>query len=547
MEKVYVTGIDFGTDSVRAIVVDGRSGEIIASSVSDYKRWNKGLYCNPAANQFRQHPSDHIESLETVVNDCLDKAGSDCRQAIRCISVASTGSTPVGVNRQGVPLALTGGFEDNPNAMFVLWKDHTAIEEAAEMNRAAKEFETGYLKFAGGSYSPEWYWAKLLHVLRTDPSVRRDCYTWVEHSDWIPFLLTGGKDADKIRRNVCAAGHKGLWAGQFGGLPPAKFFEKTDPLLVPFRERYGSEVFSADKSAGHLCKEWAQKFGLSENVEVGTGALDAHLGAVGGNIKPGYLSKVMGTSTCDMMVVPKAEMEGIFIKGISGQVEDSIIPGMVGLEAGQSAFGDIYSWFRDLLLWPVRQLSGKEDGGNRLKEDMRAEVLRTLDREAAMRDPAQVAEFAVDWFNGRRTPFVNPNVRGMIGGLTLGSDAPGIYRSLVEATCFGSRAIVDSIEEQGIKIRVVQASGGIAGKSKFVVQMMADVLNRPVRVSPEEQTVALGAAIFATVVCGLYKNIGEAQKVFDKKDEIVFNPDRSLKKLYDERYERYQQFGKMIE
>ncbi|MBN9350429.1 MAG: ribulokinase [Chitinophagaceae bacterium] len=547
MEKDFVIGLDFGTDSVRAIVVNGRSGDIISSSVANYHRWNRGLFCKPSVNQFRQHPLDHIEGMKSVVNDCLDKAGNHARERVRCISVASTGSTPIGVNKHGIPLSLTAGFEENPNAMFILWKDHSSIEEADEINRAAKSFETDYLKYVGGSYSPEWYWAKLLHVLRTDSAVRGNCYTWVEHSDWIPFLLTGGEDARDIKRNVCAAGHKGLWADEFGGMPPEKLFKKTDPVLIPFRERFGKVVFTADQPAGNLGKEWAQKFGLSDDVLVGIGALDAHIGAVGGNIKPYYLSKVIGTSTCDLMVVPKAEMEGVFIRGISGQVEGSVIPGMVGLEAGQSAFGDIYSWFRDLLLWPVSQLTDKNHTENDFEYKLKPSILRNLDGKASAIDPSTVSEFAIDWFNGRRTPFVNPNVKGMIGGLTLGSDAPEIYRALVESTCFGSRAIVESIEEQGIGIKAIQALGGIAVRSKFVVQMMADILDRPVIVSPEEQTVALGAAMFATVVCGIHKNIAEAQQAFDKNKDVVFNPDQRFKKIYDDRYKQYRYYGKMQE
>lgn len=547
MEKDFVIGLDFGTDSVRAIVANGRSGDIISSSVANYHRWNRGLFCKPSANQFRQHPLDHIEGMKSVVNDCLDKAGNHARERVRCISVASTGSTPIGVNKHGIPLSLTAGFEENPNAMFILWKDHSSIEEADEINRAAKSFETDYLKYVGGSYSPEWYWAKLLHVLRTDSAVRGNCYTWVEHSDWIPFLLTGGEDAENIKRNVCAAGHKGLWADEFGGMPPEKLFKKTDPVLIPFRERFGKVVFTADQPAGNLGKEWAQKFGLSDDVLVGIGALDAHMGAVGGNIKPYYLSKVIGTSTCDLMVVPKAEMEGVFIKGISGQVEGSVIPGMVGLEAGQSAFGDIYSWFRDLLLWPFSQLTDENHTENDFEYKLKPSILRNLDGKASAIDPSTVSEFAIDWFNGRRTPFVNPNVKGMIGGLTLGSDAPEIYRALVESTCFGSRAIVESIEEQGIGIKAIQALGGIAVRSKFVVQMMADILDRPVIVSPEEQTVALGAAMFAAVVCGIHKNIAEAQQAFDKNKDVVFNPDRRFKKIYDDRYKQYRYYGKMQE
>lgn len=547
MLNKYVIGVDYGTDSVRAIIVDAINGNELASAESHFVRWNDGLYCDPARNQFRQHPADYIEALETVIKQCLNNSDNQASKQICSISIATTGSTPVAVDEQGTPLALLQSFRENPNAMFVLWKDHTAIKEADEINFAAKKHKPDYLKYVGGTYSSEWYWAKLLHILRSDEEVRKACYTWVEHSDWMPFLLTGGKNASEIRRNVCAAGHKGLWAPEFGGLPSSEFFKSVDPLLTPFSLRFGSGVHSAEKPAGTLCKEWAGRLGLSTEVVVGIGSIDAHIGAVGGGIKPYFMSKVIGTSTCDMIVVPKADMQNVFIDGISGQVEDSIVPGMIGLEAGQSAFGDIYSWFRNMLLWPLKTFSPDEsESGSvqRLFSKFHNTILKELDKQASELPFDQESEFALDWFNGRRTPNANPNLKGLIGGLTLGSTPAKIYRALVESTCFGSRAIMESIQDQGIGIQGIIAIGGIASKSEFVMQMMADVLNRPVRVSSAEQAVALGAAMFAAVAGRVHNNLEDCINAMGKKEERLVNPQSGHTRYYDRRYEQYKKYGK---
>lgn len=545
MKSKYVIGVDFGTDSVRAIVMDAVRGEEMVSSVSPYLRWSRGAYCDPAKNQFRQHPLDYIESFEAVIKDCLSGMGAHLRDKVCGISFATTGSSPVAVNRQGVPLALLEDFKENPNAMFILWKDHTAIKEAEEINNAAKNNQWDYLKYVGGVYSSEWYWAKLLHVLRADKEVGKACYTWVEHSDWMPFLLIGGTDAAELKRNVCAAGHKALWAKEFNGFPSPVFFEAIDPVLLPFLKRFGQKVYTAEQAAGTISWEWAARLGLPADVVVGIGAIDAHMGAVGGRIKPYYLSKVIGTSTCDMMVVPKSAMKGVFVKGISGQVDDSIIPGMIGLEAGQSAFGDMYTWFKNLLLWPLKGTSGAHAEMKAIFKGLEVDLLKKLDQQAAQLSFDIRSEFALDWFNGRRTPNANPSLKGLIGNLTLGSSAPEIYRALVEATCFGSRAIVESMEEQKIEIRGVDAIGGIAVKSEFVMQTMADVLDRPVHVSRIEQTVALGAAIFASVVGGVYEGVMQAGEIMGAGENRIVNPRKRYVALYNERYEEYQRYGEM--
>ena len=305
MIKKFVIGIDYGTDSVRSVVVDTENGEIAGTSVFEYPRWKKGLYCDPSINQFRQHPLDYIEGLGQSVKGAINGLSTDIVKNIVGITVDTTGSTPVAVGKDGIPLSLKPGFESNADAMFVLWKDHTAVKEAAEINELARSWGgIDFTRFEGGIYSSEWFWAKILHVLRKNPEVRKDAWSWVEHCDWIPALLTGNTNTAELKRSRCAAGHKAMWHDDFDGLPDEKFLTKLDPLLTGLRERLYTKTFTSDIEVGNLSEEWAKKLGLSNNVKVGVGTFDAHSGAVGGEIKPYYLFKVMGTSTCDMIVAP---------------------------------------------------------------------------------------------------------------------------------------------------------------------------------------------------------------------------------------------------
>ena len=328
-QDAYVIGVDYGTDSVRSIIVNAIDGKEVAAAVFNYPRWQNGLYCDASINQFRQHPLDYVEGLEDTIKRCLLQAGPNVAANVKGISVDTTGSTPVAVDEKGTPLSLLPRFENNPNAMFVLWKDHTGISEAGEINEHSKKFDVNYLKYVGGIYSSEWFWAKLLHILREDEEVRTACHSWVEHCDWIPFLLTGGSKASAMKRGICSAGHKGLWSDEWRGLPPDDFFASLDPLLQGFRNKLYNEVYASDKPVGNLSKEWAGKLGLSTDVVIGAGAFDAHMGAVGGQIEPYHLSKVMGTSTCDMLVAPVDEVAANLVNGICGQVPGSIIPGMM--------------------------------------------------------------------------------------------------------------------------------------------------------------------------------------------------------------------------
>ena len=548
----YVIGVDYGTDSVRSIVVNALTGEEITASVFYYPRWKQGLFCNAALNQFRQHPLDYVEGLEYTIKDCLAKVGEKVAANIKGISIDTTGSTPIAVDKYGTPLSLLPEYANNPNAMFVLWKDHTSVKEAAQINEHATKFDTNYLQFVGGIYSSEWFWSKLLFILREDESVRNNIVSWVEHCDWIPFLLTGGNDVTKLKRGVCSAGHKALWAAEFGGLPPNDFFASLDPLLDGFTDKLFTKTATAAEAAGTISKEWAEKLGIPADVVIGVGAFDCHMGAVGGQIEPYYLSKVMGTSTCDMLVTPTAEVEGKLIKGICGQVPGSIIPGMMGMEAGQSAFGDAYAWLKNVLAWPVQNILPQTSlidaaTAEALKNEITDKIIAELSKEAAKIVIDEKTELAVDWQNGRRTPDANQLLKGAFTGLGLGTDAPKMFRSVVEATCFGAKKIVDRFISEGIPVKGLIGLGGVAKKSPFIMQMMADVMNMPIRIHKSEQTCALGAAMFAATAAGIYPKVEDAMEVMGQGFDAEYHPNPELVAVYAKRYEQYGALGEFIE
>ncbi len=549
----FVIGVDYGTDSVRSVIVNTSDGREAGSAVFHYPRWDKGEYCDPAKNRFRQHPLDYIEGLESSVKEALQQAGKQVAASVIAISVDTTGSTPVAVDRQGLPLSLKPEFRDNPNAMFVLWKDHTAVKEANEINDLARSWAgADYTKYEGGVYSSEWFWAKILHILREDEKVREAAFSWVEHCDWIPALLTGITNPLELKRSRCAAGHKAMWHNDWNGLPSEDFLVKLDPLLKGLRDRLYEKTYTSEVSAGTLTGEWAERLGLPKDVSVGVGAFDAHLGAVGGEIKPYYLSKVMGTSTCDMLVTPKDEIGENLVSGICGQVDGSITPGMVGLEAGQSAFGDIYAWFKKVLMWPVENLLGEsglidDTTKDKLTAELSDKIIPALSEAAAKIPIEESGIVALDWMNGRRTPDANQNLKGAVSGLTLGSDAPRIFRALVEATAFGSKKIVDRFRDEGVRIDGVIALGGVAKKSTFVMQTLTDVMNMPILVARSEQTCALGSAMAASVVGNVYKSFDDAQKKMSSGFEKEYKPNPENAKKYEILYKKYSELGEYIE
>lgn len=547
----YTIGMDFGSDSVRALIVNALTGEELATAVHYYARWKEGKYCDPSKNKFRQHPLDYIEGIEITIKSVVSQVSSDVVDNIIGIGVDTTGSTPVAVDKTGTPLALLPGFEDNPNAMFVLWKDHTGIKEADEINALCAKWDIDYSQYEGGIYSSEWFWSKILHVSRADKSVLDNAYSWVEHCDWVPFLLTGGNDVEQMKRSRCAAGHKALWHESFGGLPPNDFFLALDPILDGLTDRLFKETYTSNVSVGKLSNEWAQRLGLPNSVEVAVGAFDCHMGAVGVNIEPYHLTKVMGTSTCDILVTPLQDEEHL-VKGICGQVDGSVVPNMLGLEAGQSAFGDIYAWYLRLISWPIREIIGtsnliSSEIKEKLVEEALSNILPKLNEAAAKESIGASGELALDWMNGRRTPDANQNLKGVISGINLGSTSPKVFRSLVEASCFGAKKIADRFISEGIPINGVIALGGIAKKSTFVMQTMADVLNKPIKVAQSEQACALGASIFGAVATGFYADTETAMDAMASPFEKVYEPIPENVEAYKKVYTEYSALCETME
>jgi L-ribulokinase len=520
-----VIGIDYGTDSVRALLVRASDGKVLGDSTCPYPRWKQGLYCDAAQRSFRQHPLDYLEGLEAVVKDVI--TGFDA-SLVKGIGIDTTGSTPCAVDRQGTPLALLPEFSADPDAMFLLWKDHSSIDAATQINDTAEAWrETDYRKYNGGTYSCEWFWSKILNVLKNNAAVGDAAFSWVEHCDWISGELTGQTDPLTMARSRCAAGHKAMWHESWGGLPPEKFLRAVDPLLAGLRDRLYSATQTAEKPVGRLSAKWAEKLGLSIDVIVAGGAVDGHVGAVGAGIGKNELVKVFGTSSCDFFTVPSTG--GKCLRGICGQVDGSIVPGMIGLEAGQSAFGDIFAWCHNLI-FAAKNISFEE-----------------MERAAAKIAPGANGVFAIDWFNGRRSPDDNPHLRGAILGLELGSSPAILYRALVEGACCGARAIVERFLEEGLVVDSLLAVGGIARKSPLVMQICADLLNMPVKVAKSDQVCALGGAMFAAVAGQLHPCIEDAMQRMNSGFDRIYQPLPERVAIYDNIYKRYQRYAKMLE
>lgn len=548
----YALGLDYGSDSVRALLVDTANGQEVATTVVPYKRWNQGLYSQPAKNQFRQHPLDYLEGVEQAVQGLWEEAPAGAAKQVVGVSFDTTGSTPVPVDSEGVALALKPEFAENPNAMFVLWKDHTAIKEAQAITAAAAKSEPNYLKYEGGIYSSEWFWAKAWHVMKEDAKVADAAYSWVEHCDWMPAVLTGTTHPSKFRAGRCAAGHKVMWHESWGGYPPNDFFTGLDPVLDGLRDRLPADTFTSAETVGPLTQEWADKLGLPAGIPVGFGAFDCHMGAVAANVKPGVLTKVMGTSTCDITVATYEDIGDKCIRGICGQVDGSVIPGLVGLEAGQSAFGDLYAWFRNLINWPVQTLLANSDSldaatRKKLAEEIEDKTLAALGDAASQIPAGETGITALDWVNGRRTPDADQTLTMAIAGLNMGSEAPQVFRSLVEATAFGARAIIERFKSEGVAINSVVVIGGISKKSDFVMQVCSDVWNCQIDVLDSEQSCALGAAIFASTIAGVHPSVEAAQKVMASPVCKSYTPNADNAAIYDGLYQNYQALGAFVE
>ncbi|WP_298645718.1 ribulokinase [uncultured Proteiniphilum sp.] len=533
-----VIGIDFGTDSCRALAVDTDTGEELTVTTSCYRRWGKRHYCDNSQNKYRQHPLDYIESLQEVIRGLLAKLPPNSINNIVAIGCDTTSSTVCMTDSEGAPLALLPQYADNPDAMFVLWKDHTAIKEADEINALSHRGEVDYTVFSGGNYSPEWFWAKTLHLLRND-QIREEAYAVIELCDWIPALLTGVLKPEEVKRSRCAAGHKCMWAEEWGGYPSRDFLSQFDPQLGSIRNHLMNETFTNDRVEGSLTPEWANKLGLSTNVIVSTGIIDAHAAAIGAGVKPGTMVKIVGTSTCDIMVVPRNMTGNKKIEGISGQVDGSVLPGMIGIEAGQSAFGDVYAWFRNLLGWTLEEFATDQQRRNQIMERM----LSVLSEKAALIPTDEFSLVSLDFLNGRRTPNPDPAKKGIISGITLGTTAPEIFKSLVEATAFGSKAIYEHYKKEGLELVDNVSVGGISQKSPYVMQTLSNVMGLPIKVAQTEQAGALGAAMCTATAAGIFARVEDAQHKMESGISRIYRPDEKAHALYNRLYQQYLRLG----
>ncbi len=532
--RSYALGLDYGTNSCRALIVDLGDGREVASAVFNYPSGEHGILLDPRdPNVARQNPQDYIDGLAVVRAAVKAARAADRRfdpAKIVGIGVDTTGSTPIPVDRRGTPLALLPEFRNDLAAHAWLWKDHTGHAEAAEITALARTMRPQYLAKCGGTYSSEWFWSKLLRCKRAAPRVFNAAHSFVEHCDWMPALLAGDTAPDRLARGVCAAGHKAMYCPEWGGLPDAKFLAALDPALAALRPRLFDKAWPANHRAGRLGEEWAKKLGLRPGIAIAVGAFDAHMGAVGAGIREGTLVKILGTSTCDMMV-QSARRKLADIPGVCGIVDGSILPGSYGIEAGQSAVGDIFLWFVHHLV-PDRY--GKT-------ADAR---FRALGERAARQKPGGHGLLALDWNNGNRTILVDVRLSGLLLGQTLHTEAHEIYRALIEATAFGALTIMKRVEEYGVPVREIVNCGGLAVKNDLLMQIYADVTNRPMKVSRSDQTCALGAALFGAVAAGKaaggYAGVAQAQKALCGVRSKVFKPDPAAHKVYARMYSHYR-------
>ncbi|UCG46227.1 MAG: ribulokinase [Phycisphaerales bacterium] len=529
----YTIGLDYGTNSVRCLIVDVATGAEPGTAVYEYETGQAGIIIDPADhNLARQNPADYIKGVKVTVNEAISLAKEadktfDPNEVIG-IGIDTTGSTPIPVNKDGTPLSMLEEFKDNPNAHAWLWKDHTGHAEAAEITALASDKHPEYLAKCGGIYSSEWFFSKILHCLRTDPEVFKAARSWVECCDYIPALLTGATAPEMIKRSRCAAGHKAMFNNQWAGLPAKKFLAKLHPELGALRDRLYEKTYTVQTRAGKLTQKWAGDLGLPAGIPVAVGAFDAHLGAVGSGIAPGKLVKIIGTSTCDMLV-SESSRDLADIPGICGIVDGSILPGFFGLEAGQSAVGDIFNWFVNHI-----QPGGLEAGSH-----------ETLTEKATNLKPGQSGLLALDWNNGNRTVLVDQRLTGLLIGQTLHTRPEEIYRALIEATAFGALTIINRFEQYGVEVAEVVNCGGIAEKNPLLMQIYADVTGREMKISRSAQSCALGAAITGAVVAGKqaggYDDFADAQKAMCGIKQTTYKPVAANHRVYRQLYLLYKQ------
>jgi len=521
----YTLGIDYGSNSVRALVVDVSNGREVGSSVIDYPSGKQGILLDPRDHHLaRQHPGDYLFGLEKSVRGALEQAAKDPAFSIDLvigIGVDSTGSSPIPVDERNRPLALDPKWKDNLAAQCWLWKDHTSYREAARITELAAQHRPQFIAKCGNTYSSEWWWSKIWRCLKVAPDVFDAAFSWVELSDFVPSVLAGVDDPRAVMRGVCAAGHKAFYSDEWGGLPDKEFLAMLDPKLADLRDRLYEKAHDATTAAGKLCDEWAKKLGLPSGIAIAIGEFDVHYGAIGCGVDEGTLVKVIGTSTCDCGVV-HADKTVADIPGICGIVKGAILPGYYGIEAGQSAVGDIFKWWVEGLCEGDAALHGQ------------------LTKEAAQLAPGQSGLVALDWNNGNRTILVNPRLSGLILGQTLHTTRAEIYRALIEATAFGARAIIERIREYGVPINRVICAGGIAEKNALLMQIYADITGCTMQITSSSQACALGSAVAAAVLAGAHPDFQTAQAAMTSVKDVRYDPIPKNRDVYNELYALYR-------
>ena len=527
---MFTLGIDYGSNSVRALVVRCADGREFGSCVVNYPSGKQGILLDPKDhNVARQHPGDYLHGLEKSVLAAIETAKKHKEfspDKIIGIGVDTTGSSPIPVDGRNVPLALGRTWKKDLNAQCWLWKDHTSWREAANITELAAQHRPHYIAKCGNTYSSEWFWSKLWHCLKVAPEVFEAAHSWVELSDWVPSVLAGVSDPAAVKRGICAAGHKALYCDEWGGLPDKDFLALLDPKLADLRDRLYEKAYDATEPAGTLCEAWATKLGLSAGIPITIGEFDVHYGAIGCGVAEGVLVKVIGTSTCDCCVV-SADKPIADIPGICGIVKGAILPGFFGIEAGQSAVGDIFKW------WVEGVCGGDAASHGRLT------------KETEKCKPGQHGLLALDWNNGNRTILVDPMLSGVLLGQTLHTSQAEIYRALIEATAFGARAIIERIKEYGVPVRRVVCAGGIAEKNAMLMQIYADVLGCTIQVSGSSQACALGSAVAAAVLAGPkaggHRSFKAAQKAMTSVRDVEYKPFKASQAIYDRLYALYRQ------
>ncbi len=528
--RKYVIGIDFGTESGRAVLVDVTTGEELATAVHPYRHGvidevlpESDVRLPP--DFALQHPGDYIDVLRETVPAVVRESGVDPDDIIG-IGTDFTSCTMMPVDAAGTPLCLKPEWKANPYAWVKLWKHHAAQPEANRINEVAQERGERWLQRYGGKISSEWLFPKIWETLNHAPEVYQAAHRFIEAADWIVLQLTGNE-----RRNVCSAGYKGMWSKR-DGYPSEDFFAALDPRLRNVvDEKLSRDIYPLTTRAGGLRPEMAAMMGLRPGIAVSVGVIDAHVCVPAATVvEPGRMVIIMGTSNCHMLLGTEEQ----FVEGVAGVVEDGIIPGYFGYEAGQAAVGDIFGWFVKHAVPPQYHEEARRRNTS---------VHKVLEEKAARQKPGEHGLLALDWWNGNRSVLMDADLTGLIVGATLQTRPEDIYRALLEATAYGTRMIIEAFEKHGIAVEEIIACGGLPGRNPLLMQIYADVTGREIRLAASQQVGALGSAMHAAVAAGKeaggHENLVEAARHMARVQERVYRPNPEHHKVYTTLFAEY--------